>query len=363
MNLVVRNMLSSLLKGNPYLKKGIMTGVLQVAKASLFSGLNNVRTYSILDEQFSEYFGFTESEMDEILYYYDMLDRKSEVAEWYDGYLFGGRKIYNCLSVALYINSGGKPGPYWVKTATNSLIGDMLADADSEVFTTLTDLLNGKEVDAIIDTSKTYDSIGSDMDDIFSLLAISGYLRVRNPIYVDMPGKLCQVSIPNREIRSIWTSEILNAFSCFGTESAVAAIKKAFVRGDAERMRESIHSLLVSSVSYFDTAKECFYHGLVLGMVSVLSEYKVKSNRESGLGRFDIMLIPENSKLPGIVIELKTCKENSTGETLVALAEKAKEQAISKYYSEELKRCGVDRIIVYGMAFSGKNVEVVSAMA
>ena len=363
MNLVVRNMLSSLLKGNPYLKKGILTGVLQVAKASLFSGLNNVRTYSILDEQFSEYFGFTESEIDEILSYYGMMDRKGEVDEWYDGYLFGGRKIYNCLSVALYINSGGNPGPYWVKTATNSLIGDMLADADSEVFSTLTDLLNGKEVDAIIDTSRTYDMIGSDIDDIFSLLAISGYLRVRNPIYVDMPGKLCQVSIPNREIRSIWTSEILNAFSCFGSVSAVASIKKALVRGDAERLRENIHSLLVSSVSYFDTAKECFYHGLVLGMVSVLSEYKVKSNRESGNGRFDIMLIPASSKLPGIVIELKARKDSCTREMLAALAETAKEQVISKDYFQELRDCGTDRIIVFGMAFSGKDVEVVSAFA
>ena len=362
MNLVVRNMLSSLLKGNPYLKKGVLTGVLQVAKASLFSGLDNVRTYSILDEQFSEYFGFTESEIDEILAYYGMEDKKSIVDEWYDGYLFGGRKIYNCLSVALFINSGGKPGPYWVKTATNSLIGDMLSNADSQVFSILTDLLNGKEVDAIIDISKTYDMSANDIDDIFSLLAISGYLRVREPVYIDMPGKLCRVSIPNREIRSIWTSEILAAFSSFGSENAISGIKKALVRGNAESLKESISSLLVSSVSYFDTASESFYHGMMLCMLSVLSGYKVKSNRESGRGRFDIMLIPEDRNLPGIVIELKAHRENCSDETLKHLADTAMEQALSLDYSAELRELGITDIIVFGVSFSGKDVEIVSTL-
>lgn len=356
----MRNFFSSGLKDNRNLAYGFMTGILRVAKESIFSGLNNLVVNSVLDKKYSEYFGFTKPEVEAMATYYQAEDKLPELCAWYDGYRFGETEIFNPWSVINYFNNACEARAYWVSTSGNDIIGEVLDHADSTVFDQMAELLQGKSILTYVDTSVIYPQIKNNPSSIYSFLLVSGYLKAIESKSFGM-GNMCQVALPNQEIRFVYQSEILNQFSELIPQSTSIAVQQAIYAGDAESLREHLSKLLKTSVSYYDTAKETFYHGLMLGLLATLdNRYQVLSNKESGLGRYDLCLFPKQAKLPGILIELKAA-QHSTAEELKKMANEALDQIKKKQYDQQLRDAGVHEIILFGAAFSGKLVEIISA--
>ena len=354
----MRSFLSAGLKDNQYLAYGFLTGILRVAKESIFSSLNNVKVNSVLDDQYSEFFGFTPEEVQQLVVYYGVPEKYEEICEWYDGYRFGQTDIFNPWSVMEYLYHQCKPQAYWVSTAKNDVIGEILADVSNEIRTELHKLLQGETVYTQVDTSVIYPEVHSDSATIYSFLLVSGYLkfinkRLHNGEYV------CEVSIPNKELFTVFRKEILSKMKHVIPPSTVMKIHEALYKNDAEGLQRELHKLLLQTVSYNDAASENFYHGFVLGLCAMLDNcYYVTSNRESGEGRFDIQLMPRQQGLPGILMELKSAKSMTKG--LKELAQKALKQIESKQYDVDMKMQGVHEIYKYGVAFYGKAVEVVT---
>lgn len=354
----MRNFLSIGLKDNHYLAYGFLTGILRVAKESIFSSLNNVKVNSVLDDQYSEFFGFTPNEVQQLTEYYGVPEKYEEVCDWYDGYRFGQTDIFNPWSVIGYLDNQCKPQAYWVSTAKNDVIGEILAKVSNETRKELHMLLQGQSVCTQVDTSVIYPELQDDSASIYSFLLVSGYLKVvkkrlQNGEYI------CEVSIPNKELFSVFRKEILSKMKHVIPPSTVMKIHEALYKNDEESLQKELHKLLLQTVSYNDAASENFYHGFVLGLCAMLdNRYCVTSNRESGEGRFDIGLMPRQRELPGILMELKSAK--SMTEELKELAQKALEQIESKKYDEDMKMQGVHEIYKYGVAFCGKDVEVVT---
>ena len=353
----MRGFFSGGLKDNRSLAFGFLTGILRVAKESIFSGLNNIVVNSVLDRRYSSYFGFTEDEVTQMAAYYGAEDRLPELRDWYDGYRFGETEIYNPWSVVNYFSAGCEPRPYWLSTSSNDIISEVLSQADSEVCRQLLTLLQGGMVTSCIDTSVIYPELQRSRASVYSFLLVSGYLK---PIRTDLSAGgeyLCQVAIPNKEIRYVYNKEILEKLKGPAVESTVTAIQEALFSGDHEALQKQLQLFLIQSVSAFDAAGENFYHGFLLGLCALFGNMYVTSNRESGNGRYDIQLLPKDGKQPGILIELKA-EKGCTREQLQKLSQKALEQIESKEYDAELRMKGIQKIFKYGVAFSGKAVEV-----
>ncbi|MBQ2987443.1 MAG: AAA family ATPase [Tyzzerella sp.] len=354
----MRNFLSIGLKDNHYLAYGFLTGILRVAKESIFSSLNNVKVNSVLDDQYSEFFGFTPEEVQQLVVYYGVPEKYEEICEWYDGYRFGQTDIFNPWSVIGYLDNQCKPQAYWVSTAKNDVIGEILTKVSNETRKELHMLLQGQSVCTQVDTSVIYPELQDDSASVYSFLLVSGYLKVVKKHLIN--GEyICEVAIPNIELFSVFRKEILSKMKHVIPPSTVMKIHEALYKNDAEGLQRELHKLLLQTVSYNDAASENFYHGFVLGLCAMLdNRYYVTSNRESGEGRFDIGLMPRQLELPGILMELKSAK--SMTEELKELAQKALEQIESKKYDEDMKMQGVHEIYKYGVAFCGKDVEVVT---
>lgn len=353
----MRGFFSGGLKDNRSLAFGFLTGILRVAKESIFSGLNNIVVNSVLDRRCSSYFGFTEEEVMQMAAYYGAEDRLPELRDWYDGYRFGETEIYNPWSVVNYFSTGCEPRPYWVSTSSNDIISEVLSQADSEVCRQLLSLLQGGTVTSCIDTGVIYPELRRSRASVYSFLLVSGYLK---PVRTDLSAGgeyLCQVAIPNKEIRYVYNKEILDRLKGPEMESSVTGIQEALFSGDQEALKEQLQLFLTQSVSAFDTAGENFYHGFLLGLCAVFGNMYVTSNRESGNGRYDIQLLPKDGQHPGILIELKA-EKGCTAQQLRKLSQKALAQIESKGYDAELRMKGTQKIIKYGVAFSGKTVEV-----
>lgn len=350
----MRNLFSGGLKDNPALAFGFMTGILRVAKESIFSGLNNIAIYSILDSKYSQYFGFTKEEVREILKYYNVNDKYEEVCEWYDGYLFGNTEIFNPWSVINYIENDCFPKAFWQSTGSNDIIGEVIACATQEITEELHKLLSGQSITTFIDTSVIYPEVQNNPYSIYSFLLVAGYLKV-SKIYPQHDGNfMCEVGIPNKEISYVYEKEVLNK-----TNQNVAAISisQAIFSGDTEKLQKQLDQFMIESISSFDTVNEGFYHGMMLGLCAVLSNrYQVRSNRESGLGRFDIMLIPRVKAIPAFIYEFKYTKDEKAD--LDVLANEALKQIEDKKYDTELSDFDVDNIVKIGIAFRGKTVAV-----
>lgn len=350
----MRNLFSGGLKDNPSLAFGFMTGILRVAKESIFSGLNNITIYSILDRKYSQYFGFTKVEVQEMLKYYDANDKYEEVCEWYDGYLFGETEIFNPWSVINYIENSCFPKAFWQSTGSNDIVGEVIACATPEITEDLHRLLSGDNITTFVDTSVIYPEVQNNPYSIYSFLLVAGYLRV-SKIYPQHDGNyMCEVGIPNKEISYVYEKEVLNK-----TNQNVAAISisQAIFSGDTDKLQKQLDNFMVESISSFDTANEGFYHGMMLGLCAVLSNrYQVRSNRESGLGRFDIMLIPRVKAIPAFIYEFKYTKDEKVD--LNVLAEEALKQIDDKKYDAELSSFGVDNVVKIGIAFRGKTAVV-----
>lgn len=355
--LFMRNLFSGGLKDNKHLSYGFLTGILRVAKESIFSGLNNLVINSVLDNKYSEYFGFTASEVQQMAAYYGVADKYAELCAWYDGYRFGRTEIFNPWSVINYFNSGCEPRAFWQTTGSNDIIGEIIGVADAEIYERLTSLVNGKSFVTYIDTSVIYPQIKSNPSSIYSFLLVAGYLKVLKTVPAFSGDFMCEVSLPNKEIAYVYNKEILQKLDKLIPMAAAISMQEALYSADSQKLKAVMQSLLANSVSSFDTAGENFYHGFMLGLCALLSNAYVTSNREAGDGRYDIQLMPKNVALPGILIELKA-EKHADAEQLKKLAAVALKQINDKNYAADMQSHGVKTIYKYGVAFSGKKVEI-----
>lgn len=353
----MRNLLSGCFKDNKSLAFGFLTGILRVAKESIFSGLNNLTINSVLDNKYSEYFGFTANEVKGMAAYYSAPDKFDEVCEWYDGYRFGKTDIFNPWSVINYFSNDCEPRAFWLSTGSNDIIGEIIKEADNEIYERLSSLVNGGSFTTYIDTSVIYPQIKNNPSSIYSFLLMAGYLKVVKSSVSISGDFMCEVALPNKEISLVYRKEILQKLETFIPQATAIAVEEALFSGNGEKLRDIISNFLIQSVSAFDAAGENFYHGFMLGVCALFGNSYVTSNRESGDGRYDIALSPKVSNLPGIIIELKAeknCNENELQE----LAKTALKQINDKKYDTELKLKCVKTIYKYGVAFSGKYVAV-----
>ena len=353
----MRNLLSGCFKDNKSLAFGFLTGILRVAKESIFSGLNNLTINSVLDNKYSEYFGFTANEVKEMAAYYSAPDKFDEVCEWYDGYRFGKTDIFNPWSVINYFSNDCEPRAFWLSTGSNDIIGEIIKEADNEIYERLSSLVNGGSFTTYIDTSVIYPQIKNNPSSIYSFLLMAGYLKVVKSSVSISGDFMCEVALPNKEISLVYRKEILQKLENLIPQATAIAVEEAIFSGNGEKLRDIISNFLIQSVSAFDAAGENFYHGFMLGVCALFGNSYVTSNRESGDGRYDIALSPKVNNLPGIIIELKAeknCNENELQE----LAKTALKQINDKKYDTELKSKGVKTIYKYGVAFSGKHVAV-----
>jgi len=361
--LFMRNLFSGGFKDNRHLSFGFMTGVLRVAKESIFSGLNNLKVNSILDYRYSEYFGFTGSEADEILSFYGYENKRSELRSWYDGYLFGGTSVYNPWSVISYLDEGCLPKAYWQATGNNSIIGDILKEASSEVQENLQLLMEGKAFTTYVDTAVIYPEIHRNPYTIYSFLLVAGYLKVVDSDLLHDGNMTCQVAIPNKEIFSVYEKEILSALSDSVQTSTAVAVQQAVRMQDIPALQKHLQDFLFQTVSSFDTSQESFYHGLMLGLYAVMNDlYTVTSNREAGDGRFDIQMLPLNRNMPGILIELKVLHGSvppaETSDKLKALSKTALQQIKDRNYIADMQKNGITQVMKLGIAFYRKKAEI-----
>ena len=350
----MRNFFSGGLKDNPHLAFGFLTGILRVAKESIFSGMNNLKTYSILDDGYSSYFGFTEKEVKDMLRYYGKDDKYNELSEWYDGYRFGNTEIFNPWSVINYISDNCFPKAFWQSTGSNDIIGEIIKTATPEITEDLYKLLCGEKIATYIDTGVIYPEVQNNPYSIYSFLLVAGYLKVAN-IYPQSDGNfMCDVAIPNKEITFVYEKEVLNRTN---QNSLAISISQAVFSKDTQKLQSLLEDFMVKSISSIDGANESFYHGMMLGLCAILgNRYKIRSNRESGLGRFDIQLMPLTKGMPGFIFEFKHTKDEHID--LSALADSALQQIEAKKYDTELRDNGVTSIIRIGIAFRGKSAVV-----
>lgn len=350
----MRNFFSGGLKDNPHLAFGFLTGILRVAKESIFSGMNNLKTNSILDNNYSSYFGFTNEEVRDMLAYYDYEDKYQEICEWYDGYRFGNSEIFNPWSVINYISDQCFPKAFWQSTGSNDIIGEIIGTATPEINENLYKLFCGNTVTTYVDTSVIYPEVQSNPNSIYSFLLVAGYLKVAE-IYPQNDGNyMCDVAIPNKEILYVYEKEVLNRTN---QNNVSISIHQAIFSKDTSKLQSLLEDFMLKCISTMDGASEAFYHGMMLGLCAVLgSQFKVRSNRESGLGRFDIELLPMVKGIPGFIFEFKHTKDINVD--LDSLANSALKQIEDMKYDTELNNFGVEDIVKIGIAFRQKSAVV-----
>ncbi|WP_288002853.1 AAA family ATPase [Holdemanella sp.] len=350
----MRNFFSGGLKDNPHLAFGFLTGILRVAKESIFSGMNNLKTNSILDNNYSSYFGFTNEEVRDMLAYYDYEDKYQEICEWYDGYRFGNSEIFNPWSVINYISDQCFPKAFWQSTGSNDIIGEIIGTATPVINENLYKLFCGNTVTTYVDTSVIYPEVQSNPNSIYSFLLVAGYLKVAE-IYPQNDGNyMCDVAIPNKEILYVYEKEVLNRTN---QNNVSISIHQAIFSKDTSKLQSLLEDFMLKSISTMDGASEAFYHGMMLGLCAVLgSQFKVRSNRESGLGRFDIELLPMVKGIPGFIFEFKHTKDINVD--LDSLANSALKQIEDMKYDTELNDFGVEDIVKIGIAFRQKSAVV-----
>ena len=348
-----RGLYSSTLKGNKYLYIGVMTGILRVAKEGIFSGLNNLMVYSILDDDYSQYFGLTEDEVESALKYYQIEYKLEAVKDWYNGYKFGNTEIYNPWSILYYIESRLLKS-YWVNSSDNFLINEVLKEADNEIFEDLKKLFSGESVEQYIDENLLFDDL-TVQNSLWSLLLYTGYLSLDKII----TSEKISMKIPNREIYSFFRKVFLEKISNKNTryfEDMITNLKKKRIVGE-NSFESNLRRILQVAMSSYDN-KEAFYHGFVLGLMVILEkEYIVLSNTETGDGRADIILEPRYKNHTGYIFEFKLSKIESE-EKLEYHVKEALEQIEKKKNTAILEERGVKDIVKIGIAFYKKNLLV-----
>ncbi|WP_335933325.1 AAA family ATPase [Fusobacterium polymorphum] len=335
------------LKTNDYLKMGIITGIIRVIKAGIFSDLNNLRVYSILDKQYSDFFGFTEKEVEKMLIDFNIEYNLPEVKSWYDGYKFGDTEVYNPWSILNFVQNRELEG-YWIGTSGNFLIKEVLKDSNSEINISLEKLFNGEKIEEVITGNSDLSSLLS-YHEIWELLLFSGYLTVDKKIDEDVYS----LRLPNKEIRKFFKNEFIDI--TFGA-SEFRKTMETLKNNKIEEFEKNLQNILLKSTSYMDGKNENFYHGLFLGMSFYLdNKYSVKSNREAGLGRYDVLIEPINKKERAFILEFKV---TDSEKNLEKFSKEALEQIINKKYNIELIEKGIKNITYIGIAFYKKQLRI-----
>ena len=338
------------LKTNPYLKMGIMTGIIRVIKTGIFSDLNNLRVYSILNRQYSDFFGFTQSEVESALKYFNIENEIPEVKSWYDGYKFGDSGVYNPWSILNFLTDK-KLIPYWIDTSDNFLINQTLKNVNSDTMETLQKLFSGESVEENINGNSDLSILLGD-EEVWELLLFSGYLTIDKKIGEDYEN-VYTLRLPNREVKEFFKQKFIDIN--FG-ESLFRNTMESLKKNKIEDFEKYLQNILLKSTSYNDTKNEDFYHGLILGMSLFLDrDYYVNSNKESGLGRYDVIIEPKNKNNRGFILEFKVVKEEVD---LDKVSKEAIEQIINKKYDTQLKERGIKDITLVGIAFFKKLLKV-----
>ena len=357
---------STVLKDNNYLEMGIMTGILRVAKENIFSGLNNLEVHTILDNEFTEYFGITEEEVNQAVKDFDLEYELEDVQKWYNGYLFGDRKVYNPWSIVNFLKRK-KLKPYWVNTSGNELIKLYLRKLKNEIFDDFSQLLNKKSISKRINDNMIFENLEANFSkNIWNLFFHSGYLTLAEEY--DENRNDVSLKIPNEEILKMFSEMFIDLY--FENYDIFLEVTEALKKGDAEKFKRELNKILLENVGIFDVGgiyKEQFYHGFMLGLVIMLkNEYEISSNNFAGKGRYDLLLKPKNleKRKEGIILELKIVSssqklsENEIQKELEKECDIALKQIEEKKYSSVLKNAGIDNILKIGLAFLGKEVEV-----
>ena len=355
------------LKDNNYLEMGILTGILRVAKENVFSGLNNLEVHTILDDEFTEYFGIMENEVEKSLEDFDLKYELNDVQKWYNGYLFGEKKVYNPWSIINFLKNE-KLKPYWVNTSENGFIKLYLQKMKKEIFDDFSKLLNKEEIFEIINDSMTFGNLEANFEkNIWNLFFHSGYLTLARKYNEN--SEETYLKIPNEEILKMFSNMFIEVY--FGNSNNFSKLTNALKNGNIENFKIELNKILLENTSIFDVSgiyKEQFYHGLILGLILKLkSEYEISSNNFSGKGRYDLLLKPKNifERKEGIIIELKAINidnlkldSEKIREKLLNECEVALNQIEEKEYTSILKNAGIDNILKIGIAFFGKEFEV-----
>ena len=347
---------SSALKTNNSLKYGILTGITRIIKEGIFSGLNNLYVNTILSRDYSEYFGLLESEVVEMLDYFDMKYKIEEVREWYNGYIFGENEVYNPWSIVNYVREK-EIKAYWANVSGNTLLENMLNHAGESVYEDLKRFTDGESIEKYISDGTTIKSLLSNDDEIWQLLLYSGYLTKDEKQEKESDSNVYNLKIPNKEIRKYFGNMFLNRF--FGTEVKTNILIKALEGGDIKKFEETLGEIMINMLSHFDLDKEMekIYQVFMIGLVGFLmGKYEIISNDESGYGRYDLAMIPIKSNEKAYLMEFKISK---TKKGMEESAEKALKQIDEKKYDTKLKARGIKNILKIGIAFYGKEVKVV----
>ena len=352
---------SSALKTNDSLKYGILTGITRIIKEGIFSGLNNLKVDTILNKKYSEYFGLLESEVIKMLDYFEMKYKIEEVKEWYNGYIFGDKRVYNPWSIINYVDNG-EIKAYWANVSGNTLLENMLDQAGEDVYTDLKRFTDGESIKKYISDGTTIKSLLSNDDEIWQLFLYSGYLtKAKEQIEIDETleyTNIYNLKIPNKEIRKYFGNMFLNRF--FGTELKTSILIKALESGDIKKFEKTLGEIMVNMLSHFDLDSEMekIYQVFMIGLVGFLmGKYEIISNNESGYGRYDLAMIPIKSNEKAYLMEFKISK---TEKGMTSKAEEALKQIDEKKYDTRLKARGIKNILKIGIAFYGKKVKVFS---
>ncbi|MCD8268021.1 MAG: ATP-binding protein [Parabacteroides sp.] len=358
----MRNFMSLVFKDNTDIFRGVITGILRVSKESIFSGLNNIDVDTILEQSMCTAFGFTQEETDRMLDDYSMGDLKDEVKQWYDGYLFGGETIYNPWSVLSFISKGGVLSPYWVNTGSDVLLRHLLAEGPSQIRKGVESLIQGESIRSVINDKLAFPDLLAETTNIWSFMLFSGYLKASEPEKNSDDLTEYTLQIPNREVRTVFFTIIRSWINNGPVKNdRLELMLQALRAGDIEYFEELLNDFVVNTFSYYDTNgrdPEKVYQAFLLGLLAGMSDYETSSNRESGFGRYDILLRPKGGKGQAVIMELKRLRPKETVEKAL---DSALQQIEDKHYDAILRKDGFTDILKMAITFDGKQVWIRTA--
>lgn len=355
----MRTFMSLVFKDNTDIFRGIITGILRVSKESIFSGLNNIDVDTILEKPMCTSFGFTQKETDRMLEDYSMSNLKDEVKQWYDGYLFGEQTIYNPWSVLSFISKGGVLAPYWVNTGSDVLLRHLLADGPSQIRTGVESLIQGEPIRNVINDKLAFPDLLANPVNIWSFMLFSGYLKASDPVLTSEDLIEYELQVPNREVKTVYRT-IIQSWIDGGPvkNDRLELMLQALRAGDVEYFEELLNDFIINTFSYYDTNgrdPEKVYQAFLLGLLASMADYEVSSNRESGFGRYDILLRPKGGKGQAVIMELKRLRKKETVEKAL---DSALQQIDDKHYDATLRKDGFTDILKMAITFDGKQVWV-----